>query len=207
MRFTFISLTTKKLTNHEFGRMKLGTVVKHRMLLFLLPVLLGLAVSAAGCNLKSAAPSTKNTTTAAVSTTKAQAVITTATKTTPTTTPALAQTSFSLALVSPQTSAGYTLPIYLSANNTLHLVWTVSGVGENMRMKINTPDGKIVEVEPDGSFVTISSDDPCDQLNSSGSIILKPATQKLAGGYYVFYPYICDGDQSVNVKIMYWIEQ
>ena len=69
MRFTFISSTTKKLTNHEFGRMKLGTVVKHRMLLFLLPVLLGLAVSAAGCNLKSAAPSTKNTTTAAVSTT------------------------------------------------------------------------------------------------------------------------------------------
>jgi hypothetical protein len=74
-------------------------------------------------------------------------------------------------------------------------------------MKINTPDGKIVEVEPDGSFVTISSEDPCDQLNSSGSIILKPASQKLAGGYYVFYPYICDSDQTVNVKIMYWIEQ
>ncbi len=187
--------------------MKFAAARKHCLLLFLLPLSLVSALSSAGCNLNKAAPSTTRTTAAVVSTTKAPAAVTTATKTTPTTTPALTQTSFSLALVSPQTSAGYTLPIYLSANSTLHLVWTVSGVGENMRMKMNTPDGKIIEVEPDGSFVTISSDDPCDQLNSSGSIILKPAAQKLAGGYYVFYPYICDSDQSVNVKIMYWIEQ
>jgi hypothetical protein len=197
-----------KFNNHGRCGMKPAAAAKHRLWLFMLPLSLVLALASTGCNLgKSVAPSTTKTTAASVSTTKPPAVITTATKTTPTTTPALTQTSFSLALVSPQTSAGYTLPIYLSVNSTLHLVWTVSGVGENMRMKINTPDGKIVEVEPDGSFVTISPDDPCDQLNSSGSIILKPVTQKLAGGYYVFYPYICNGDQAVNVKIMYWIEQ
>ena len=186
--------------------MKTAATAQRRVLLFLLPVSLALALSSVSCGLSTAKPST--TTTAVVSTTKAPVVTTAAkTTTTPTTTPALTQTSFSLALIPPQTSAGYTLPVYLAASSTLHLVWTVSGVGENVRMKINTPDGKIVEVEPDGSFVTISSDDPCDQLNSSGSIVLKPATQKLAGGYYVFYPYICDSDLTVNVKIMYWIEQ
>jgi ABC-type Fe3+-hydroxamate transport system substrate-binding protein len=201
-------LIKPKLSNRVCCGMIYAAAVKHCRLMLLLPLSLVLALASTGCSFsKSGAPPTTKTTASSVSTTKAPTVITTTTKTTPTTTPALAQTSFSLALVSPQTSAGYTLPIYLSQNSTLHLVWTVSGVGENMRMKINTPDGKIVEVEPDGSFVTISPDDPCDQLNSSGSIILKPATQKLSGGYYVFYPYICNGDQTVNVKIMYWIEQ
>jgi hypothetical protein len=204
---TFSNLIKQKSNNRRRCGMKPAAAAKHRLLPLLLALVFVLALSSAGCNVKSAAPSTKTTAAAVVSTTKAPEVIATTTKTTPTTTPALTQTSFSLSLVSPQTSAGYTLPIYLSANSTLHLVWTVSGIGENMRMKINTPDGKIVEVEPDGSFVTISSDDPCDQLNSSGSLILKPAAQKLAGGYYVFYPYIFNGDQAVNVKIMYWLEQ
>lgn len=190
-----------KNRNQKGGHYDLSTGNMKRIVLVLFASAIWI-MSSTGCALKVAAATTTTTTT-----TNPSAVVTTLSKTTTTTTPALTQTSFTLTLVPPQTSAGYTLPVYLTANSTLHLVWTVSGVGENMRMKFDTPNGSIVEVEPDGSFVTISSDDPCDQLNTSGSLILKPAVQKWTGGYYVFYPYICDDDPAVSVKLMYWIEQ
>ena len=150
----------------------------------------------------------KPTTTAVVSTPRPTAapVIT---PTTPkvTTTPTLTQTSFTLLLTSPETYTEYTLPIYLSSQSTIHLVWTVSGVGEHIRMAINVPGGQLVGVKAAGGFVNMTSDAPCDQLNRSGSIVLKPSDQNWASGYYIFHPYICNNDPTVAVKILYWIEQ
>ena len=160
-----IKSQNQKDGHHDFSALKM----KHLVLALCISAVW--IMSATGCALKAAAATTTTTTTATTS--KPPAVVTTLAKTSTTTTPVLTQTSFSLTLVPPQTSAGYTLPVYLTANSTLHLVWTISGVGENIRMKFNTPNGTIVEVEPDGSFVTISPDDPCDELNSSGSLILE----------------------------------
>jgi len=205
LKYPFTSSVKTKMKKPGFLGMSRAALMNRIMLLFLLTISLILMLSSVGCSLSAVeAAATTTTTTTAVSTTRPP--VTTTARTTTTTTPALTQTSFNLALVPPQTSAGYTLPVYLATTDTLHLVWTVSGVGENMRMKINTPGGALIEVEPDGSFVPISSDDPCDQLNSSGSLILKPSAQGWINGYYIFFPYICGADPAVSVKLMYWIE-
>lgn len=123
-----------------------------------------------------------------------------------TTTPALTQTSFSLAIKQPDTYAENSMPIYLAASDTIHFVWTVSGIGEHIRMGINTPGGEYVGVKDDGGFEVLTTDQPCDQLNRSSSIVFKPVDQNWAGGYYIFHPYIINSDPAVDVKILYWIE-
>jgi len=173
--------------------------MQHVALIFILLAVLVLSVS---CGSKTAATTT---TTNATSTTT-QPVITTTTTPKITTTPALTTVSFALLLTPPQTSAEYTLPVYLTADSTLHLDWTVTGVGDAIRMSINTPDGKLYGVKTKGGFAVLTSDDPCDQLNRIGSIVLQPSTQKWVDGYYVFHPYICGDDPGVSVKLIYWIE-
>ena len=169
---------------------------------------LTLTITAAGCASKTPTKTTPKpaASTAAPSTTPTVPPPTTPTTTKVTTTPTLIQSTFPLQITTPQTYAEYTLPIYLSANDTIHLVWNVSGVGEHIRMSINTPDGKYVGEKATGGFVALTGDTPCDQLNRSGSIVLTPSDQKWPDGYYVFHPYILDKDPTVNVKILYWIE-
>ena len=176
------------------------TVMQRIAFIFILLAVIGSSVS---CGSKTAA---KTTTTNVTSTTTQP--VTTTTTTTPkvTTTPALTTVSFALLLTPPQTSAEYTLPVYLTADSILHLDWTVTGVGDAIRLSINTPDGKLYGVKTKGGFATLTSDDPCDQLNRIGSIVLKPSTQKWVDGYYVFHPYICDDDPGVSVKLIYWVE-
>ena len=171
----------------------------------MLLALLALVTSFMSCSSASTTQTTtKPSTTATTSTPRP-----TSTPTTPkvTTTPPLNQASFTLLITPPQTYAEYTLPIYLTANSVIHLVWTVSGVGEHIRMAFNTPDGQYIGVKTNGGFVTLTTEKQCDQLSRSGSIILKPSDQKWVNGYYVFHPYICDKDPTINVKLLYWIEQ
>jgi hypothetical protein len=99
------------------------------------------------------------------------------------------------------------LPIYLSSKDIIHLEWTISGAGKNIRMAISTPDGHYLGVNTDGGFVALTADKTCDQLYRSGSIVLKPSDQKWVDGYYIFHPYICDKDLAVTVTILYWIDQ
>jgi hypothetical protein len=172
-------------------------------------LIIGLAVltlSAAGCAKAAAAAATTAATTVKT-TPKTTATTTKTTVTTPTTTttPALTQTSFSLAITTPETYADYTLPIYLTATDEIHFVWTVSGVGEHIRLGINTPDGEYVGIQAAGGFSVKTNDTLCDQLNRSDSLVFKPADQQWGNGYYIFHPYIAGKDPTVNVKILYWI--
>lgn len=190
------------------GKIARAITLNRAALAFILLILLTLTITAAGCAAKTPTKTTPKpaVTSATVPATTPTIPPTTSTTTKVTTTPTLTQTAFPLLITAPQTYAEYTLPIYLSADDTIHLVWAVSGVGEHIRMSINTPDGKYVGIKAAGGFVALSNDAPCDQLNRSGSIVLKPADQKWVDGYYVFHPYISDKDPTVNVKILYWIE-
>ena len=174
--------------------------MRHVALIIILLAILVLSVS---CGSKTAATVTTTNATSTIT-----QPVTTTTITTPkiTTTPALTTVSFALLLTPPQTSAEYTLPVYLTADSILHLDWTITGVGDAIRMSINTPDGKLYGVKTKGGFAVLTSDDPCDQLNRIGSIVLQPSTQKWVDGYYVFHPYICDDDPGVSVKLIYWVE-
>jgi hypothetical protein len=194
------------ITEIKVGNSRLPQRMKRCVFTGILLALLCVTAASISCT-KAATTTTKTAakTTAAVPTTKP--VITTPTKTTTTTTPVLTQTNFTLLITAPQTYAEYTQPIYLSATDTIHFVWTVSGVGEHIRMGINTPDGQFVGVKTAGGFTAMTADKPCDQLNRSGSVVFKPADQKWVDGYYVFHPYISDKDPTVNVKILYWIER
>lgn len=189
------------------GKAQIRKRVMRMKFVLVLLALLAVVVSSAGCGTAAAASTktTKTTTSAVSSTPRTTTTVPTTPKTT--TTPALSTTSFNLALISPQTYAEYTLPVYLTSASIINLVWTVSGVGEHIRMAINTPEGKLVGVKTNGGFITLTSDDPCDQLNRSGTLILNPSTQKWLSGYYVFHLYICDQDPQVTVKLMYWIQQ
>jgi hypothetical protein len=147
-------------------------------------------------------PTTKATTTTNTTVTAPA----TTTKTTAITTPVLIQTNFTLLITPPQTYAESTLPIFLNATDIIHLVWTVSGVGEHIRIAVNTPDGQYMGVKTGGGFIALTSDKPGDALNRSGSIVLKPSDLKWVDGYYIFHPYIAGSDPAVTVKILYWIE-
>ena len=173
-----------------------------------LPALILFALITMFCTSCGTSVAVKTTTKPTISSTAPTTALTTAkvTSTTTSTTPTLVQDTFPLLITSPQTYAEYTLPIYLKADDTIHLVWTASGVGEHIRMSINTPDGKDVGVKATGGFIALTGDTPCDQLNRSGSIVLTPADQKWVDGYYVFHPYIVNKDPTVNVKILYWID-
>ena len=169
--------------------------------------LLVLVMSFVSCgSTKTTQTTTKPGTTATTSTTRPTSTPTTP-KVTTTTTPELNQASFTLSITPPQTYAEYTLPLYLTSNGIIHLVWTVSGVGEHIRMAFNTPDDQYIGVKTNGGFVILTNDKPCDQLNRSGSIDLNPSDQKWVDGYYVFHLYICDQDPSVTIKLLYWTEQ
>jgi hypothetical protein len=191
-------------------------VIKHFLPALILSALITVFLFCTGCGATTAVKTTiKPPSTGTLSNTKptisssepATAIIPNkVTSTTTSTTPTLVQNTFPLLITSPQTYAEYTLPIYLKADDTIHLVWTVSGVGEHIRMSINTPDGKYVGVKVTGGFIALTGDNPCDQLNRSGSIVLTPSDQKWVDGYYVFHPYIIDKDPTVNVKILYWID-
>ena len=190
------------------GKIAQAITLNRAVIAFILLILLTLTITATGCAAKTPAKTTPKpaVTSATVPATTPTIPPTTSTTTKVTTTPTLTQTAFPLLITAPQTYAEYTLPIYLSADDIIHFVWAVSGVGEHIRMSINTPDGKYVGIKAAGGFVALSNDAPCDQLNRSGSIVLKPSDQKWVDGYYVFHPYISDKDPTVNVKILYWIE-
>ena len=175
---------------------------KHAVLIFLLLALLAGVNLFVSCSSKKAVKTTATSSTADVHTT-----ITTSTTPKVTTTPKLQQASFALLLTPPQTYTEYTLPLYLISSDILHLEWTISGVGEHIRMSISTPDGQYFGVKTKGGFVALTPDKTCDQLYRTGSIILKLSDQKWVNGYYVFHPYICNADPTVTVKLMYWIEQ
>jgi hypothetical protein len=180
------------------------------VLTLILLALPALAMSAASCGAKTTTKTTPKSAAVAITapTAPKPTVATTTMPTTPktTVTPTLAQTTFPLLITAPQTYAEYTLPIYLAAEDTIHLVWTVSGVGEHIRMAVNTPDGQYMGVKATGGFIALTTDKPCDQLNRSGSVVMKPDEQKWVDGYYIFHPYIADKDPGVNVKILYWID-
>jgi hypothetical protein len=173
-----------------------------------LVALLSLVMSFVSCSSKSTTQTTiKPNTTTTTSTPRPISTPTTPKVTTKTTTPTLNQASFTLSITPPQTYAEYTLPIYLTSESIIHLVWTVSGNGEHIRMAFNTPDGQYIGVKTNNGFVTLTNDKPCDQLNRSGGIVLNPSNQKWVDGYYVFHTYIYDQDPTVTVKLLYWIEQ
>ncbi|MBN1368574.1 MAG: hypothetical protein JW967_11675 [Dehalococcoidales bacterium] len=119
--------------------------------------------------------------------------------------PKLEQNNFNLVIKPPEQYKEYTLPIYLSASDTLHFEWTVSGVGEYIRIAITTPSGEYICVGVDGSLFVSTPDEPCEQLLRHGTIILQPHEQQWNSGYYTFHPHILDTDSKIDVKLLYWI--
>jgi hypothetical protein len=205
-KFSFAWLIKARLTNRKCCRLSAG-MVNRIALIFMLLISFSSIVSSVSCTAAGATATAAGVTATAKPTVVATVVPKTTLKTTTTTTPVLIQTTVGLSLTPPQTYTEYTLPVYLTVNSTIHLVWSVSGVGEHIRMAINTPDGTLVGVQPNGGFTKLLSNDPCAQLDRSGSIVLNPSIQKWTDGYYVFHPYICDDDPGVSLKLMYWIEQ
>jgi uncharacterized protein YceK len=121
--------------------------------------------------------------------------------------PALSQVNFSLSLQPPQEYTEYTQPIYLKSENTLHLVWTVTGVGDHLYLAFNTPNGKYIGVKADGNMVDLSPSRAAERLPRVGSFILKPSLQSFGDGYYIFHAHITGKDQAINVKLLYWTEE
>jgi|WetSurMetagenome_2_1015567.scaffolds.fasta_scaffold00944_20 hypothetical protein len=130
----------------------------------------------------------------------------TTTRTTAKTKPALNQTSFTLSLEKPQTYTEYTLPIYLTAQNTLHLAWSITGEGEYFRLAFTTPDGKIIAAKADGSIADLPPNGTCEKLPRDGSLILTMSKNNWDDGYYIFRPNIVATDKSISVKVFYWID-
>ena len=169
-------------------------------------VFLAFSISGIGC--KSIGSDTKSVTNKTNTTTTANTAVPTSTPSATATVvkPKLEQVAFTLSFKPLEQYKEYTFPIFLTSKNILHLVWTVSGEGENIRMAITIPGGQYIGLTVDGAFNAMSPNEPCDQLYRSGSITLRPSEQEWTSGYYVFHPHIYAADKPISAKILYWID-
>jgi hypothetical protein len=144
------------------------------------------------------------TTTKQVTTSKTTSRTTTTTKKV---IPKLTDVSFTLTLAKDQDFAEYTTPIYIMANQTLHLNWIVIKGGEYFYLTFTLPNGKFIAVRGDGTLASyIPGEMKSEQLRANGSVVFYPNDNNWGDGYYIFHPQIYRDDPSITVKLMYYVE-
>lgn len=152
---------------------------------------------------------TKSTVTKPAATTKASAASSakTAPSATPKTVPKLTDIAFTLTLAEGQIYTENTLPIYIKASQTIHMNWLVVKGGDHFHMTFSLPDGSLIAVGKTGNLTSYGrSETSSDNLTKNGDLVFMPGDNDWQDGYYLFHPQLHSGDQSVTVKILYWIE-
>jgi hypothetical protein len=126
---------------------------------------------------------------------------------TPSAVPKLNDISFSLALDKGQDYTESTTPIFLRANQVLHMNWLVVKGGNHFHLTFTLPAGDAIAVRTDG---TLSAFPPTglvpEELTKNGSLVFRPSDNDWDDGYYIFHSQIMSGDSAVTVKLLYWIE-
>ena len=149
------------------------------------------------------------TKTTAPATTKASAG--SSSKTTPSATPKampkLTDIAFTLTLLDGQDYTENTIPIYLKADQTIHMNWLVVKGGDHFQMTFSLPDGNLIAVGNTGNLSAYSRGAMnCEKLTKNGDLVFRPGDNDWQDGYYLFHPFLQTSDQSVTVKILYWTE-
>jgi hypothetical protein len=147
---------------------------------------------------------TRSNTVSAVPTAKSPAA--TPVPTTAKVMPKLTDISFTLALDAQQQFTENTTPIYLQASQVLHLSWVVIKGGDHFFMTFTLPSGKLIAIRGNGSLSNYNSGEALEKLYKSGDVVFTPADNDWREGYYLFHPQIFQGDQTITVKLLYWIE-
>ncbi len=121
------------------------------------------------------------------------------------TVPALTTIKFTLSLKPEQSYTEYTVPIYLTAEQVLHLEWLPESGTGTMRMAITTPNGKYLGVTTDCKLAELPEGSIlCSKLNKVDNLIFK--AELWGDGYYIFHPNLQSGDSDVSMKLLYWVE-
>jgi len=121
--------------------------------------------------------------------------------------PKLTDVAFTLTLPDGQDYTENTIPIYLRADQILHMNWLVVSGGDHFHMTFSLPNGNLIAVgntgnlTSDGQGLTTS-----EELTKNHDLVFCPADNDWQDGYYLFHPLLLTNDQSVVVKILYWIE-
>jgi hypothetical protein len=157
----------------------------------------------------SASAGSKTTTPRTATTTKASAAG--STKTTPTATPKalpkLTDTAFTLTLPEGQDYTENTIPIYLRADQTLHMNWLVVKGGDHFHMTFSLPNGNLIAVGNTGNLTAYGQGETtCENLTRNHDLVFRPEDNDWQDGYYLFHPQLQTNDQPVTIKILFWIE-
>jgi hypothetical protein len=150
-------------------------------------------------------------TTAAKSAATTKALAAGATKTTPASTPKtmpkLTDIAFTLTLPEGQAYTENTVPIYLKADQTIHINWLVVKGGDHFHMTFTLPNGNLIAVDNTGHLNSYGrGETKCENLTKNGDLVFRPSDNDWQDGYYLFHPHLQTSDPAVTVKILYWIE-
>jgi hypothetical protein len=121
----------------------------------------------------------------------------------PPTTPKLSSAAVALSITTPAEYAAYSIPVYLTRKQTLHLNWKSDGGG--FQMKVTTPGGYVVSAGAQG----VNSSDTTEQLGYLGGFDFCPGDRtgdNWVDGYYYFVPTIFKGSPPIKLTVTYWIE-
>ncbi len=179
--------------------------------LFAIPVmvliLIAGLVGCSGGNQKPAAATTPATSAAAAASAPKTSASTAAKAPAPSAMPKLNDIAYSLALENGQEYTASTTPIYLKANQVLHMNWMVVKGGNHFHMTFTLPSGKAIAVTASGNLAAISSvNSLTEELTRNGSLVFRPSDNAWEDGYYIFHSHILSGDAAVSIKLLYWIE-
>jgi hypothetical protein len=132
-------------------------------------------------------------------------------KTTPPTTtkaiPKLIENTFTLTLADGQNYTENTIPIYIKADQIIHINWLVIKGSDHFHMTFSLPDGNIIAVGNTGNLYSCRRGEiNRENLTKNGDLVFRPSDNDWQDGYYLFHPQLQTNDLSVTVKIIYWIE-
>jgi hypothetical protein len=151
----------------------------------------------------------KSTPSSKVAATKApaQSEVKSSPTSTPKKMPKLTDTTFNLTLADGQEYAENPVPIYLYADQTLHLSYMVIRGGDHFHMTFTLPNGNLISITGTGSLSSyLHGESSNEKLTKNGDLVLRPGDNDWGDGYYIFHPQIYKDDTPLTVKLLYWIE-
>ena len=121
--------------------------------------------------------------------------------------PKLVDNAFTLTLADGQNYTENTIPVYIKADQTIHMNWLVIKGGDHFHMTFSLPDGNIIAVGNTGNLTSCRRGEiNRENLIKNGDLVFRPGDNDWQDGYYLFHPQLQTNDPSVTVKIIYWIE-
>lgn len=195
----------------------MNKTARHQIKVLLVSLAIAMLMAGlSGCGGKAVQPTTTLTPTVSPTTTKKAAasvapktsITAAATKVpTPSAVPKLNDISFSLALDKGQDYTESTTPIFLRADQILHMNWLVVKGGNHFHLTFSLPSGESIAVRADGTLAACSPIDGVpEELTKNGSLVFRPSDNDWTDGYYIFHSQIMAGDAAVTIKLLYWIE-